>query len=149
MKNLFIVIFVLNCITGRAQTLVQLQNALKSSDKTVQAIHGYPAHIDNGKCHWVPVTAIVVSGNEVTITETWHTLIGQATTTLTGKVVNGMIAGTWSSAYSSGTWSYSFTKNTGLWNKTQSVQEKFDDNYPLRLRIVNKQDVKDGPYDCN
>lgn len=149
MKPTLSIIFLLFSLCAKAQTLSELQKALKSSDKAVQAIHGYPAHIDNGKCHWVPVTNLVLTGNDLTITETWHGPMGLSTTVLTAKMINGSAKGVWASGFSSGTWSYSFIGSKGQWNKTKSVAETFDDEYSLKFRIVDKKDVKDGPYDCN
>jgi len=148
MKTTLLILFSIFSISGRAQSLAALQNALKSSDKAVQAIHGYPASVYQGKCHWVPVSNIELQGNQLTVTETWASPYGQATTTLTGTIQNGRVSGNWASGFSSGIWSYNFGTSSGQWNKTKSMAQKFDEMYFLKFRIVPNNQLRDGPYDC-
>jgi hypothetical protein len=146
--SFFSILFLLS-ITVNAQTLAALQNAFRSPDKAVQAIHGYPASVYEGKCHWVPVSSMDLRGDQITITETWSSPYGQATTTLSGTVRNGRVSGNWASGFSSGTWSYNFASATGQWNKTKSMSITFAEMYFLKFRIVAKNNLLDGPYDCN
>ncbi len=149
LKPFLTITFILLTCFAKAQSLQALQAALNSSNKTVQAIHGYPPSVDNGLCHWVPVTAITLDGNDLTIVETWNSPYGQATTTLKGTLVKGSVNGDWSSSFSSGSWSYSFGQSTGKWNKTHSMAQPFNEFYALKFRIVDKKNLKDGPYECN
>jgi hypothetical protein len=149
MKLTLSMLCLLLAFLGKAQTLLEFQRAMNSNDRAVQAIHGYPANIGGGKCHWVPVTVISLNGEELTIVETWQSQLGIAKTVMKGKLVNGTVSGAWSSTFSSGNWSYSFSSAKGRWNKPKSTVEAFSEQQPLRFRIVAKQALKDGPYDCN
>ena len=151
MKPILSIIITLVTLSVRAQTVTELQKALITPSKAVQAIHGYPASTYHGQCHWVPITDIKVSGNNIAITETWTGATGKETTTLVGSPRGTSVDGTWSSDYSGGNWSYSFSASKGEWNKTKVSMfvELFKEYYNLRFRIVNKADLKDGPHDCN
>ena len=149
MKKIILALLLLGSLYANAQSLSDFQRTLKTNGKAVQAIHTYPPDIENGQCHYVPVTSITISRNTITIVETWtNGYSGKSHTVLTGKVNNEAVEGTWSSDYSSGLWSYNFKTNSGKWNKTRSMLGAFENWQNLRLQIVDQSQLRDGPYNC-
>jgi hypothetical protein len=135
-----------------AQTPAAMQAAIKSQDKAVRAIHTYPSP---DYCHTTHVTAVVVSGTKITITEKWtlQSLFSTAnhSTTLTGTISGDVASGTWSATTgSSGRWSYDFQKGAGTWNKPTGGPFAITSNemQPLVLQIVDANDVLDRLGQC-
>jgi len=136
-------------LTGKAQVLNSLVTAVNDPQKSVQAIHHYPNNIQDGKCHHVHVTSITVSGDKITIVEQWTDWKkSPSKTTLTGQLSNNVATGQWSSGFSSGNWTFNFANNSGTWNKTNTMFGKFRDFQILEFRIVSKDQLKDGFYEC-
>ncbi len=133
-----------------AAGLEDLSSALNTPGKAVQAIHGYPDDVQDGNDHWVEVTSIKVVDNTITIVETWtNWQKSKSKTTLTGKINNGEVTGTWESSFSSGNWSYNFNTNKGQWNKTNSMFGAFRTWQPLLFKTVDRTQLKDGFYSYN
>ncbi|HZY37236.1 MAG TPA: hypothetical protein VFE53_11335 [Mucilaginibacter sp.] len=149
MKKIILLIFILESCYADAQSFSDFQKALRTYGKAVQAIHAYPPDIENGQCHYVPVTSITAAGNTITIVETWtNGYSGKSRTVLTGKINNEAVEGTWSSDYSGGLWSYNFKTNSGKWNKTRSMLGTFENWQNLRFLILDQRQLRDGPYKC-
>lgn len=134
-------------VPASAQQVSDLIEATKDPKIRVQAIHHYPKKVKDGECHYVEIVSVTASGSDITIVEQWSNWLGnKATTTLTGKINNGVATGTWKSTYSSGSWSYDFSTNSGTWNKTGSMFDRFEGREKLEFKTGSA--IKDGFYKC-
>lgn len=144
-------VFLIVASQAKSQAYQKLTAAISDAQKKVQAIHHYPKSSDGrGKCHFVEVTAITISGNSITIVEEWTNWAGsKAKTTLTGQLAGDIASGNWKSDYSGGSWTYNFSTNTGTWNKSNSSFDKFEEFQKLEFKVIGNDAVKDDFFPCN